>query len=290
MSKIVAFAGRCRSGKSELAHVCEAYGYELVCFATPLKKLCSSILEISLDELNKLKNEGTEINLALTDDICHKLSEECGIPLENVNEICKEKTILNVRDMLQFIGTDLIRKHSPSWHVDRTRAYILSKPNQNFVIDDVRFKNEKAMIDELKGDCWYITRPTLKNVSNHESETSISWLDCFDKIIVNDSTLSYLLFRWDSFMRNYDNSLKLRNIEIDHIMKHGFSTERYSMTMRDMLMIPQDMFTYNNENFNSEEILFMNEMMDGCIMVNYKDGHSRVFTNSLVIEDLKLLI
>lgn len=73
-------------------------------------------------------------------------------------------------------------------------------------------------------------------------------------------------------------------------MKHGFSTERYSMTMRDMLMIPQDMFTYNNENFNSEEILFMNEMMDGCIMVNYKDGHSRVFTNSLVIEDLKLLI
>lgn len=287
---VIGFAGRCRSGKSELAHVCEAYGYELVCFATPLKKLCSEILNMSIDELNQAKNDGTEISMELNEEVCRTLSNKCVIDHDITRSICLGKTMHNVREMLQFIGTDYIRKYNPSWHVDRTRETILSNQTKNYVIDDVRFKNEKKMIDELGGECWYITRPTLSNVSNHESETSITWLDCFDKIIVNDSTLSYLLFRWDAFMKDYEKSSKLRNIEIGHIMKNGFNTERYSMTMRDMLMIPQDMFTYNKEKLDKNEIRMINEMKGGCVMITYTNNVSRVFTNSLVIEDVKLLI
>lgn len=287
---LLAFGGRCRSGKSELAHVCETYGYELVCFATPLKKLCADLLNMSVERLNQAKNDGINIGITICEDMCEILSHECDIPIDIVKHIALGKEIETVREMLQFIGTDLIRAYKPSWHVDKTREYILSKPKQNFVIDDVRFKNEKEMVDSLGGDCWFVVRPTLSNVSNHESETSLSWLDCFDKIIANDSTLSYLLFRWGTFMRNYENSCKLREIEISHIMENGFSTPRYSMTMRDMLMISQDMFTYNKENFSKDDISSIDEMKNGCIMVNYKEGNSRVFTNSLVIEDIKLLV
>ncbi len=287
---VLGFAGRCRSGKSELAHVCEAYGYQLLCFATPLKTLCADILGVTLEELNKAKNDGTDISLKINEDVCTILSETCGIDGDVTSSICKGKTIRNVREMLQFIGTDYIRKHNPSWHVDRTKEIILSDPTKDYVIDDVRFQNEKRMIDELGGECWYVTRPTLSNVSNHESETSITWFDCFDKVIVNDSTLSYLLFRWDAFIRSYEKSSKLRAIEIEHIMKNGFNSGRYSMTMRDMLMIPQDMFTYNKENFDKNEITSINEVRNGCIMIAYTNDINRVFTNSLIIEDIKLLV
>ena len=45
-----------------------------------------------------------------------------------------------------------------------------------------RFPNEVKMINELGGDCWFIVRPKMDNVSNHESETALKWQD-FDKII-----------------------------------------------------------------------------------------------------------
>jgi hypothetical protein len=64
--------------------------------------------------------------------------------------------------MLQFIGTDYIRKYNKDWHVNKIREMI--DENTNYVIDDVRFPNEKKLIEDLGGDCWFVTRTTLENV------------------------------------------------------------------------------------------------------------------------------
>ena len=109
---IIGFCGRMRSGKTELAKICERYGYQKLYFALPLKQLCASLIDVSVEELNRLKNDNVEISLQLGDDICTILSEETEIPLEEVKKVCYGKTMHTVREMLQFIGTDLIRKYN----------------------------------------------------------------------------------------------------------------------------------------------------------------------------------
>ena len=56
MSKIVGFAGRLQSGKTELARICEKMGYERIYFAMPLKKLVADLIHVKVDEINSLKN------------------------------------------------------------------------------------------------------------------------------------------------------------------------------------------------------------------------------------------
>ena len=175
---IIGFAGRMRSGKTELAKVCEELGYRKLYFALPLKQLCADLLDISIDGLNEAKNNNTDISLFLGDDICTILSEETEIPLEDVRSTCYGKTMNNVRQMLQFIGTDLIRKHNTDWHVNRVRQMI--EDGYDYVIDDVRFPNEKKMIEDLGGTCWFVIRTTFDNISNHVSETSITWHHCWN--------------------------------------------------------------------------------------------------------------
>ena len=284
---IVGFCGRMRSGKTELAKICERYGYQKLYFALPLKQLCASLIDVSVEELNRLKNDNVEISLQLGNDICTILSEETEIPLEEVKKVCYGKTMHTVREMLQFIGTDLIRKYNTDWHVNRIRQMI--NKDMNYVIDDVRFPNEKALIEELGGDCWFITRTTLDNISNHESETSITWNDCWNKIIINDSTLPILQFKWETFMDNYIQSCAIRDKEFERILENGSENNITPLSIYDMMLLSKDFFTYSNKDIDKDKVskIVLNE--DKSVFITYKDGSIEVIDNALQIEDLKIL-
>lgn len=285
---IIGLCGRLQSGKTELAKICEDNGYAKLYFALPLKKLCAEILDVSINELNKAKADGTDIALTLNDDICEIISTETEIPLDTIKEACKGKVIRTVREMLQFVGTDLIRKYNNDWHVNRIRAMI--DPNQNYVIDDVRFQNEKKMIEDLGGDCWFITRTKIDNISNHISETSITWKQCWNRIIINDSTLAKLTFKWEIFMDNYIRSCAIRDKEFNRILENGFKDEVTPLSMLDMLMLPKAIFTYSPREYNKDNIetITMNE--DKSVTIKYKNDSYEIVDNPLSIEDLKLLI
>jgi len=285
---ILGLAGRCRSGKSELAKICEQYGYEKLYFALPLKQLCADILDISIDELNRAKNEGIDIGITIGDDICKILSEETEIPLDVVTETCNGVLISNVRQMLQFIGTDLIRKYNTDWHVNRIRAMI--NENKDYVIDDVRFPNEKKMIEDLGGDCWFITRTTLDNISNHESETSLTWKDCLNKVIINDSTLSNLQFKWETFISNYTQSCTIRDKEFSRILENGSQNDITPLSLYDMMLLHKAFFTYVPKIYDKDNIkkITMNE--DKSVFITYQDESMEMIDNALQIEDLKLLL
>jgi len=288
MGAIISFAGRCRSGKSELAKICEQYGYEKLYFALPLKQLCADILDTSIDELNKAKNEGIDIGLTIGKDICEILSEETEIPLDVVTEICNGVLISNVRQMLQFIGTDLIRKYNKDWHVNKIRAMI--DENKNYVIDDVRFPNEKKMIEDLGGDCWFVTRTTLDNVSNHESETSLTWKDCWNKVIINDTTLSSLQFKWEAFVADYERSRAIRDKEFNKILENGSENEITPLSLYDMMMLHKDFFTYVPTIIEKENIKKITLNEDKTVFITYKDDTLEMIDNKLVIEDLKIFL
>ena len=285
---IIGFAGRCRSGKTVLSEVCEKYGYQRLSFALPLKQLCADILDISIDELNRAKNENIPIEITIGKDVCEILSEETNIPIETTTEICDGKYLHTVRDMLQFIGTDYIRKYNSDWHVNRIREMI--ENNVNYVIDDVRFPNEKRMIEELGGDCWFVTRTTLDNVSNHESETSITWKDCMNKVIVNNSTLNELLFKWEIFMDNYTRSCAIRDEEFNKILENGLNEDIASLSVLSVLMLSPSLFDYCPKDIekNSIDSITMNE--DKSVFIKYIDGSVEMVDHPLIIEDLKIYV
>ena len=190
--------------------------------------------------------------------------------------------------MLQFIGTDLIRKYNTDWHVNRIREMI--DTNKDYVIDDVRFPNEKALVEELGGDCWFVVRTTLDNISNHESETSIKWNDCWNKIIINDSTLSNLLFKWETFIDNYKHSCAIRDKEFNRILENGTEDVITPLSVCDMMFLSKDFFTYIPKNFEKENVKNISMNEDHSVFVTYNDGSMELIENSLNIEELKVLL
>jgi hypothetical protein len=285
---IIAFAGRMRSGKTELAKICEEHGYQKLYFALPLKQLCADLLDTSIDELNKAKAENVEIGLTIIEGHCTILSEETGIPLNEVKRICLGKKINTVREMLQFIGTDLIRNYNVDWHVNKIKEMI--DITKNYVIDDVRFPNEKKLIDDLGGHCWFITRTTLDNISNHISETSITINDCWNRIIINDTTLHYLIFKWSLFMADYEKSCAIRDKEFNRILETCNEDNIKEMSTLDILLLPSCIFNYYPKDINKELVKSIKMNDDKSVIITYNDNSIEFLTNPLNIEDIKMLI
>ena len=299
--KIIGFGGRLASGKTELAKICEEYGYEKLYFALPLKQLCADLLDISIDELNVLKRNNTPIDITVGKDWVDIIHEETQIPFDNINEIIGGITIHTVRDLLQIVGTDVIRKYNFNWHVERIKEMI--EDGKKYVIDDVRFPNEKDMIERNGGVCWYVVRPTMSNVSNHVSETSLEWRH-FDNVIVNNHSLNYLKYHWELFMiGGHDESLEKRrkiylqilgndkvvgNIGDLVVNMHNMDGETKSFTLKDALFIHEDEFTYTPKFINNtdiDKVTFDEEQK--YAMVLYKDKTIEIVKNCFLIEDLK---
>lgn len=286
---IIGLCGRMRSGKTELAKICQEQGYKLLYFALPLKQLCAELLGITIEELNSLKNTNTPIRQTYTEEHCLYLSMKTSIPIETVKCTCLGVDINNARSMLQFIGTDLIRKYNKDWHVNCLREMI--EPNTNYVFDDVRFPNEKQMIEDLGGDCWFIVRPTIDNVSNHESETSLTWGTCYNKIIVNDTPLQYLLFKWEIFLDDYVKSCKVRENEFNKILNNGYTFDDIACSsILDMLLLSKHLFNYVPREYDKSTIAKITPNNDSSVFIIYNDGSRELIDNPLSIEDLKIIL
>lgn len=290
---IIGFGGRLASGKTELAKICEQYGYEKLYFALPLKQLCANLLDISIDELNVLKRNNTPIDITVGKDWVDIIHEETQIPFDNINEIIGGITIHTVRDLLQIVGTDVIRQYNFNWHVKRIKEMI--EEEKKYVIDDVRFPNEKEMIEKMGGICWYVVRPTMYNVSNHISEISLEWRQ-FDNVIVNNHSLNYLKYHWELFMNDgHDTSLeKRRKIYLQMLgndlivnMTH-MDGDTKTFTLKDALFIHEDEFTYTPKFINNTEIDkvdFDEELKYATVL--FKDKTMEIVKNCFLIEDLK---
>jgi hypothetical protein len=190
---IIALAGRMSSGKSELANVCINNGFEIIKFADGLKDLICELIGIDRCFLENNKDVLSKYTISY-----ELLSLRLDI-LESDILSTRESSIFNsIRELMQFIGTDLIRKFKPSWHIDQLKARIIE--GTNYCIDDLRFKDEKAYVDSVSGDCWYVLRPGNFNISNHDSEVSLSWFNFDTKTIMNDGKLSSLVSRWEKYL------------------------------------------------------------------------------------------
>lgn len=189
-NRIIAFAGRKRSGKSMLAKGMREYSSNIVIvtIADNLKFLCCKLLNRTYDELNQMKDDGTIFEAKVDDYWVSTIKRELNISDDIIRKEIGEHIFTNVREVLQIIGTDLIRKYSPDWHIDKTIERINSYGDDKIiVVDDVRFPNEKRKIEEIGGDVFFVMRPNCWDVSNHPSETALKYTDFNDnRIIINE--------------------------------------------------------------------------------------------------------
>lgn len=189
-SRIIAFAGRKRSGKSMLARGMKEYSSKvvIVTIADNLKFLCCKLLNRTYDELNQMKDDGSTFEEKVDEYWIRTINKETGIDKDIIVKEIGEMVFTNVRDVLQIIGTDLIRKYVPEWHIDKTINRIKSYGDDKIiVVDDVRFPNEKRKIEGLGGDVFFVIRPNCWDVSNHMSETALSYEDFAPNcVIINE--------------------------------------------------------------------------------------------------------
>lgn len=287
---IIGFAGRAHSGKTELAKISEKYGFIRLYFALPLKQLIADLLDITIDEVNKLKTASNEYILSV--DKIHFLSDKTNIQYDWLFEKLNNKIFHNTRELLQIIGTDIIRTQNPNWHVDQIRQMIDYK--NNYVIDDVRFPNEVDMIKEIGGVLFFVIRPNLEHVSNHISETSLKWQD-FDNLIINDKNLDNLTFKWDTFMKNGFSTSLLKRVQLlnklllDPNLMSDFMKPNNTLSMFDMYFIHKCQFDYNPKySINNDNIEKLENFNNTLFRVYTNDNNVEIITNPLMIEDLKL--
>lgn len=210
--KIIAFAGRQRSGKTHLANLLKDEDDALVLtIAKYLKTLCCNILEIdNINELNQLKNNRIVLNITPNKQWADKISTVTSINYDTVlKELNKYESIKDVRSLLQVIGTNIIRKYNPNWHVEQLRNEINVSKSDLIAVDDVRFPNELNLINQLGGKTFFVIRTTGISdtmISNHESETALKWHNFTDdRIILNTETTEFLD---DRFIRSYRDNFK----------------------------------------------------------------------------------
>jgi len=284
---IIGFGGRIGSGKSELAKICQDAGFEKLYFALPLKQLVADLIGVKLEEINGLKNVEKDYKFGKLDYLF--LGKETHIPYETIEKEMSPIKFKTVRQLLQFIGTDLIRKYNVNWHVNKVKAMI--DKDKNYVIDDIRFPNELNLIRELGGETWFIIRPKIDNVSNHESETALTWRDFGNKIIINDAGLNLFKFRWSTFFEQYEKSMQLRNRYItSDCLANLYSEISEPLSVFDILEISMYLFKYKERDFDCDLIDKITQNENGVVDIEYKDGSHELVDNPISIEDLKVCI
>lgn len=189
--RIIGFAGRKRCGKTILAnYIKNEENGVVITIANYLKQLCSQLMNISVNELIEKKDNGFTFDIIPDERWFEIIDKETNIGIDKIRNDLKNTHITSIRQLLQVIGTDLIRKYNENWHVEKMLEEINNYPNDTFIaIDDVRFPNEKEAIEKLSGIVFFIVRPNCLSVSNHISEISLLWQDFNDtNVIINNTT------------------------------------------------------------------------------------------------------
>lgn len=210
MSKtIIGFAGRKRAGKTCLSkYLTEKHNGTIVTVADALKHLCCDLLGFdTIEELNTYKDKCTSWSFNKVKEaprwakiICEQVfGEYTDEQYSEIVELLNGIYTYNVRELLQFIGTDIIRKYKPTWHVNKMVEAINNAPTDLVCVDDIRFPNEREAVEKLGGTVFFVVRPDLTvDISNHESEISLTWPEFEDnRVIVNMFTKDFMFEQFD---------------------------------------------------------------------------------------------
>jgi len=178
MTKLIGLAGKAGSGKNALADYIvgtDVSTYLQDSFAYPMKAGLAAMLDITISELESLKDSG-------------KVHDSLSV---------------SIRTMMQTLATEWGREliNKDMWRIlarERIEKRAIHKFAPITIMTDIRFSNEAELIHQLGGKVIYIDRAKdqCRDVGSHVSENSLDE-SLIDFTIYNNSDLAGLYKSWD---------------------------------------------------------------------------------------------
>lgn len=208
--RLIGFCGRKRAGKTCLAKMLqEEENAVIVTVANYLKYLCCDLMNLTYEELIEKKDNGFTFDIVPDERWFKIIDNRTKIGIDNIRKELEGRHITSIRELLQIIGTDVIRKYNENWHVEKMIEEIESySEDRLIVVDDVRFPNERQAILDHSGEVFFIVRPNVLDVSNHVSETALKWQDFDERHIIINGNIREYLFKL-AFMIHYRNGFDI---------------------------------------------------------------------------------
>jgi hypothetical protein len=170
-------------------------------FAAALKNMCIQILGLPYDNVygtDEQKNEFSHI-------VWDTLPLEIRLKYELPNELGVARTgPMTYREVLQIVGTEIFRTML-CWSVWVDVPFNVEWDADVVIITDVRFENEKLVIEENGGTVLRLNRETGLDGDEHASEIALDNVE-FDFTYDNDGTIPELADYLDRFLENINGS------------------------------------------------------------------------------------
>lgn len=193
---IIAIGGGRGAGKDSAAEaLIKRKGFLRIALADKLKDLCSEVTDISrtdMDDPDKKDAPFKEPFIILSSHLQYliDLIEYDGFKVSETayKAIFKEfnnKPILSIRDLLQTVGTDILRTHvSDTIWLEYFNRIVCDK-KCNIVVTDARFANERAYLKSLGAVLVLVKRKGLVSTDSHVSENQLGSDEEYDTIFHN---------------------------------------------------------------------------------------------------------
>lgn len=194
---IIGLTGPIGAGKDTAAGMLQALGgYRPIAFADQLRNEVAFAFGVDVSLLTNRETKETPLD-ALALHRCRDMDFEAR--MIQVSQRSGERFLDMVsprspRQILQWWGTEYRRAQCPTYWTDVVQLAMRGLSYNGvhrFVITDVRFPNEVAMLRLIDGQIWQLRRPGTRTLSNHASETTG---DQFapDVVLDNDRDLAHL--------------------------------------------------------------------------------------------------
>jgi hypothetical protein len=213
---LIAFAGKKFAGKDTAAEILiKKHGFISIRLADSLKDMCSSCFVVKREDMDdpKLKESPFTKPIIINNNHVNLLLlrlKYLGIEVTEQQEEQLRKFIgtelVSIRNLLQFVGTDMIRTHID----DNIWLKLFDKKlkelqHDNIIVTDARFKNERDHLRNMGAILCYVHRPNNESVDSHKSENELGHHSDYDVLIINDkdiATLHFDISQWYSIRRN----------------------------------------------------------------------------------------
>jgi len=204
---IIGIGNKARQGKDTAGeYLNKEYGFQILHFADPIYDECRKCRIYYKNGSNIFYLKPPDEDFCVYEDppehmkrwIREKGEKKDNLPFDTdyVYTGMKNKDSI----ILQFWGTDFRRKRfGGDFWLKKIKKILENNAEKDYVLPDVRFKNEAKLVKSLGGVIWRIIRPGYKikdRKTSHTSETEMDNYD-YDKVIINDGTIEDLYKKVD---------------------------------------------------------------------------------------------
>ncbi|MCK5020531.1 MAG: hypothetical protein KAS32_26165 [Candidatus Peribacteraceae bacterium] len=205
---ILGLSGKALSGKDSVAdYLLDNYYFDRkLGFASNLKTACVEVFGLTYDQVLTQQGKSTDlkkpikITKSILSDLVSWMRKTHNVALESKDySLLLGVELHKPRDILQFVGTEVMRYYVNDYHYEVVFCSI--RENENIIITDVRFPNEALGVLKYKGNLIRIDRPKeLRAVhgailnSNHPSETALDNWDTWSYNLKNNGKTLDVLY------------------------------------------------------------------------------------------------